>query len=571
MPTQTVTPGRLEGPYRRELQRLLARNAIARLWAQDASLWPVPAHELESVRSNLRWLELPGQLGPLLDRLVARASQIESAGFEDVLLISLGPASLAAEAVLNLPSAKLGRRTFLLRSIDPDAVRALGKNLSFEKTLFIFVSKLGKDIDNHALFLYFFEQLKARGIPSPAGHFVALAEENSYLGHLAGAYDFIDRFIDPPGILGRYSSLIHFNFYLATASGYSPDGLMERARAMQEACSNSVSAEANPAVSLAAMLAASAMEGSERLVFFGPKSLLPFSQRMGCLVAASTCVSGRGIIPLFARSARPSGTLLESGLHVCIKMGNAEAPELEQRCEQLRSAAAPLITIGLSGPDECAAELFKWEIATALACSLLEVNPFHEPDVQEKRARIAWFLERHSARQQTPSPTVRVREAELELYAEGETRRELSTLNMLEALRSFLALRRPDGFLALLPFMDLNSARTTAIDRICDQLESKLGMPVLVTDGPRYLYIAGQLYRDGPSKGLVILLTANPEKDLVVPGADYTLGQVQFAMANMEFESLGRLGRPVIRLHLTNGADAGLPQLEMILRHLPAA
>lgn len=88
--------------------------------------------------------------------------------------------------------------------------------------------------------------------------------------------------------------------------------------------------------------------------------------------------------------------------------------------------------------------------------------------------------------------------------------------------------------------------------------------------GPRYLYNVGQLYSDGPPKGLVILLTANPEEDLVVPGADYTLGQIQIGMAHVEFESLGRLRRPAIRLHLTKGADAGLAQLEMILSYLPA-
>jgi len=568
LPTQAVFPGRLEGAHQRELQCLLARNAVARLWAQDASLWPAQTHEIESVRNNLRWLELLRQLGPLLDRVVSRASQIESAGFEDVLLVNLGVASFAAEAVLRLPSARLGKRTFLLRGIDPDALRALEKTLVLEKTLFIFANKLGKDIDNHALFLFFLEQLKARGVPSPPAHFVALAEENSYLEQLAGAYDFIDRFIDPPGILGRFSSLIHYNFYLATAGGFQADGLMERARAMQAACGNAAPIEANPAASLGAILAASAQDGSDRLVFFGQDNLRPVLQRIGCLVAASTCAARRGIIPIFARTAGSFETLEKDSLYVYVKMGAAEHPELEQRYEKLREAGQPLITINLSGPEEFAAELFKWEMATALACSLLEVNPFHEPDLQDRRTKVAKLLERLSSREHWPPLTVRVREADLELYAEGETRRELSTLSLAEALRTFFALRRPNGFLALLPFMNLNATRAASIDRICAQLESKLKTPVLVTEGPRYLYTVGQLYSDGPPKGLVILLTANPEKDLVVPGADYTFGQIQVAMAHVDFESLGHLGRPVIRLHLTNGADTGLIQLERILRHL---
>lgn len=213
------------------------------------------------------------------------------------------------------------------------------------------------------------------------------------------------------------------------------------------------------------------------------------------------------------------------------------------------------------------ADANKWEIATALACSLLEVNPFHEPNVLERRTRISRLLERPSAGKQ---PTVRVREAELELFAEGETRRELSTLSMSEALRTFFALRQSEGFLAVVPFMDLNPNRTASIGRICEQLESRLRIPVFVTDGPRHLYTVGQLYTDGPPKGLVIVLTANPAKDLIVPGAEYSLGQIQAAMAQVEFESLSRLGRHVIRLHLTSGADAGLVRLEMIVGHLPS-
>jgi len=567
-----VHPGHLESAYRRELQRLLERKAVARLWAQDVSLWPAEANELESIKNNLRWLELPKHLGPLMDRVVSRASQIEPAGLEDVVLVSLGFASFAAEAILKLPSARLGKRTLLLRSIDPDAVQALEKNLRLERALLIFVNKLGKDLDNHALFLYFFEQMKARSIPSPAVHFVALAEENSYLVQLAGAYDFIDRFLDPPGIIGRYSSLIHFNFYLAAAGGYHPGNLVERARAMQAACSGSALSEANPAALLGAVLAAAEQEGSSRLVFFSNDNLLPVAQRMGCLVGASTCANGRGLIPILARSTHPPGLFEKGCLPICVRLRGNDTSSFEQQCQKLREAGSPLVTIELNGPEEFAAELFKWEIATALACSLLEVNPFREPDPRQGRLRVAQILEPPTRGEyHLPSYAVRVRESSLELYAEGQTRRELSTLSMAEALRSFLSLRRPEGYLALLPFLDVNGERSGTIGRICEQLESRLDVPVLVADGPRYLHCMGELFSAGPPNGLVIVLTAEPQKDLGVPGAEYTLGEIQTAMAQAEFESLVRLERPVLRLHLTNGADLGLGQLEMILNQLPRA
>src|SRR5207302_768571 len=98
-------------------------------------------------------------------------------------------------------------RTFLLDTIDPDSLRAFDEMLHFDTTLFVFANKSGKPIEAHSLLLYFLERLKMMGIHSPAHHFITRTEENSYLGQLAGEYDFLDSFLDPPGIHGRYSSL----------------------------------------------------------------------------------------------------------------------------------------------------------------------------------------------------------------------------------------------------------------------------------------------------------------------------------------------------------------------------
>jgi transaldolase/glucose-6-phosphate isomerase len=570
MPSQAIFSGQLESAYRRELQRLIARKGLERLWAKDASLWTGEGREAEFIHGSLHWLDLPERFGPLMARVAARAAEIEPAGFEDVVFVALGTSSVAAEAVLKVPSAKLGKRTFLLNSIDPDAVRALEANLRLEKTLFIFPSKFGKDIDAHSLFLYFLEQLRVRGSPSPSGHFIALAEENSYLGQLAGEYQFADRFFDPPGILGRYSALIHFNFFVSALCRVDPADLLARTRSMRDACQASAPAEANPALQLAAVLAAAQLEQQDRLVFLCSENLQALARRFGELVGASTSKDGRGIMPLFGRASALIELIKSNCLSVYIKMGREKDKQLEEHRDKLRVAGTPLVIVELSGPEEFAAEGFKWEIATALACSLLETNPFRPPAVREIRSRSAEILEQLGREEQGFPSNARVRDAGIELYAEGDTRRELSTLNLLEALRSFLALRRPNGYLALLPFMDLNATRMHLLERIREQCESRVGLPMLITPGPQYLHTISQVYSDGPAKGLLMIVTANPRKDLPVPGADYTFGQIQAALAQADFESLGRKGKPVIRLHLTGGADLGLVELGTVLGHLPA-
>jgi len=80
----------LESAYRRELQNLFSKNVLAWLWAKDTSLWPAEDYQAECMESNLGWLDLPGQLGPLLARVVSRATKIEPAGFEDVVFVIMG-------------------------------------------------------------------------------------------------------------------------------------------------------------------------------------------------------------------------------------------------------------------------------------------------------------------------------------------------------------------------------------------------------------------------------------------------------------------------------------------------
>jgi transaldolase/glucose-6-phosphate isomerase len=567
LPTQAIFPGLLERAFRRELQNLFDTNALPRLWAKDPSLWPAEEFQAEFLKNNLRWLDLPQQLEPLMARVVARAAMIEPAGFEDVVFVTLGDSNLAARSILRLPDARLGKRTFLLDTIDPDSVRTFAETLRLDKTLFIFANKSGKHIETHSLLLYFLEKLRMIGIQSPPRHFVTLTEENSYLGELAGEYVFQDSFLDPPGIHGRYSALIHFNFFLAVLCRLDPSDLLARTQAMRDACGPSAPQEANPAVSLAAFLAAAEMEHRGRLIFFSTDSLNPAARRIGCLVGASTGKKGHGIIPVFGHSSSHLAMIQQGCFAAILKMAGDGEPELDRRRNELREAGVPTATIELNGPEELAAELFKWEIATALTCSQLGVNPFHDPDIRESRTRMVQILEQMSAKRQSQSPTVRVREGEVELYAEGETRRRISTLNMSEALRTFFSLRHREGYIALLPFMNYGEALKVALRRIREKLESVLETPVLVTPGPRYIHSIGQVYLGGPAKGLFLLLTATPAKDLAIPGADHSFGQLQLALALGDFESLGRRQTPVIRLHLSSGAEQGLIQLEAILNH----
>jgi transaldolase/glucose-6-phosphate isomerase len=241
---------------------------------------------------------------------------------------------------------------------------------------------------------------------------------------------------------------------------------------------------------------------------------------------------------------------------------------LKEAAQDLQRANVPTVLIELSGPEELGAILFKWELATALACALLDVNPFTEPDVADSRQKTEALLENLVTGRGLPSKTVRVQEAGLELYAEGTTRQEVSTFSLADALRTFFALKHPDGYLAILAFVGHNSAQQTTLRFLREQLASKLGIPVLLSFGPRYLHYFGQVYKGGPSKGLFLMLTGEPDQDIAIPGAGYSFRQLHLSLALGDFESLASRKKLAVRLHLTQGIEQGLAQLGRVVSKL---
>jgi transaldolase/glucose-6-phosphate isomerase len=568
LPRQGLYPGKLAQAWRRELDNLVAGDAVNRLWAKDATLWRAGERQKRLVGGNLAWLDLPEQVGPYMARVRELAEATKHERFQDIVFIAMGDCNLAAETLLNTSAEKRYRRLFLLDSTDPSAIRAVDEQLDYQSTLFVVANKTGKRIETHALLLYFLNRLKTQGARDPGACFVAVTEEGSYLSEMAKTYDFLGTFHDPPGIKGRYSSLIHFSLLLSAIWNSEPATLVSRALAMRNACRQSAAVDVNPAPGLAAFLAAAAIEQNDKLLLVGTRSLQSLTHRIGQLVGTSTCKHGRGLLPICNEPPRWLEIYRQGFSAAILKMREDENSEVNDFEMQLRRAGVPTVTIEMGSPEESGAEVFKWEIATALACVPLKVNPFDEPDVLDSRGRVSQTLEALSARHQRPVRTVRVREKGIELYAEAETRQQISTLNLSEALRTFVEAREADAYLAIIVYAGSNSATDTAFGRLREQLISRLEIPVLVSFAPRYLRNFEQVYKGGPSRGLFLILTAEPAADLGIPGAAYTFGQLQLALALSDFESLGERGMLVMQLHFTLGLEQGLSDLEHLVHKL---
>jgi transaldolase / glucose-6-phosphate isomerase len=466
LPSQILYPGRLAEAWRRERDNLAASNAVDRLWAKDATLWRGPKGQKQLVGGNLAWLDLPDQIGPYMARVGELVAATKRDGFQDIVFIAMGDSDLAAETLLHTGAAKRYRRIFLLDSVDPAAIRAVEEQLDFAVTLFVVASKSGKRIETHALLLYFLNQLKAKGVSEPGRCFIAVTEEDSYLAELAQNYGFLGNFFDSRGIKGRYSSLIHFGLLLSAIWSCEPATFVSSAVAMRDLCRQSATNGNNPALGLAAFLAAAATGGRDKLLLTATQSLQAFTYRIGQLVGTSITKEGQGLIPVADEPPKWSENYRNGCTAALLTMRGDQDAAVKAFEMQLRTAGVPTVSIEMNSPEELGAEMFKWEIATALACAPLNVNPFDEPDVQEGRAKVSGMLEVFAAKREWPARTARIRERGIELYAEGETRLQISTLNLSEALRTFFEAKEANGYLAIIAFAGSSPATNAALGQL---------------------------------------------------------------------------------------------------------
>jgi transaldolase/glucose-6-phosphate isomerase len=550
--------GAVSAAYKHNLEVLAQTRAVARLWQRDLSLWPTYRTKKGGAAEQLNWLDLPGQLEPTVAQVAALASKLSGVGIQDVIFLSVSSSSLAAELIPALGLPTRGVRFHVVSRLEPSGLRSLERNLDFARTLFIVVSKSGKNLEVHALLLYFLAKVKAAGIVSPGANFVAVTENGSYLASLAMENRFQAVISDPHGFSGRFSGVQHYGLLLAGLCGLDLSQILAGLDSVQQECVRQEPVEQNPAAKIGAFLAALTQSGFHRLLFRAPPTLVPVARRLAHLVGCSSCKDGKGILP-FVEYTIPDSQILNSSFAVCNFTWQKETPVAPL------PADAPSIACDLANAGSIPGEIFKWEIAVSLACSLLGVNPFEDPDHTDARTAAMNYIGEISSPKKSEAPRPRIVEGSLSLFVEGDLRHDVSSISLEHALASFLALCAPDGYCAFLNFLWDTPEITERIATLVAKVGAGLGVPTHLAPGPRYLHLAGQCYKGGPRGGIALMLTGDSVERINLPGAGYTLADLRLALALGDMDVMVGRGRPIVRLHLAGTPETSLAELESVL------
>jgi len=194
---------------------------------------------------------------------------------------------------------------------------------------------------------------------------------------------------------------------------------------------------------------------------------------------------------------------------------------------------------------------------------VLGVNPFDQPDVAAAKSATETLLEefRRDGVLRLPMPLV----SEPGLSAFGDTERIGDTPpSVASAIRALLEQIGDGDYFAVLAFIPPDRATWAALDRLRASVRDALGAATTVGIGPRYLHSTGQLHKGGPDNGVYLMLTADPERDLPIPGRAETFGTLIAAQAAGDLAALQQRSRRILRLHASD-ATSGLERLGQLV------
>jgi transaldolase/glucose-6-phosphate isomerase len=520
-----------------------------RLWEKDYTLWsPQPIPELTN---RLGWLDLPATMTAEVQRLARFARDIAQEGFRDAVVLGMGGSSLAPEVYSRTFGPAFGHPAVtVLDSTHPDAVRALKARLDPEKTLFVVSSKSGTTTEMLSFFHYFWEQLAQ--VAERGKHFVAVTDPGTPLQTLAREQGFREVFNAPDDVGGRYSALTPFGLVPAALLGVDIGKLLARGRAMAEACAGGVAAVDNAGLRLGAALGELALAGRDKVTFVTSHSLETFPEWIEQLIAESTgktILAGgerRGIVPVAGEPLGLPEAYGDDRFFAALLLQGDDVSALEKRLEALESAGHPVGRFKLSDRYDLGAEMFRWEVATAAAGSVLGLNPFDQPDVQLAKTLANEAMKKAAAgKLKTGGGAIKA--------ADGKA--------LAAAVAGWLGGAKAGDYLGIHAYLPPQPETTAALGGLQASLHAKTKLAVTWGYGPRFLHSTGQLHKGGTDRCRFLQIVDQPTEDLAVPETAYTFGTLIRAQAEGDRQALEQRGRTVLRVQLGTQDAQGLAAL----------
>ncbi len=482
---------------------------VPRLRERDHTMF---GDDPDEIADRLGWLDAPARGREVSAELERLAADVIADGITDVVLVGMGGSSLYPEVLTRVHGPAAGHpRLRVLDSTDPAALDALEREVPWAATLLVPASKSGTTLETTCHLDRLLERLRdVHG--EHAGRFVVpITDPGSPLDARAAAEGFRTVVHGDPDVGGRFAALTPFGLWPAALLGIDLDAHLATAEAQLDA-GMADDASRNAPAALGAILAAAHRVGRDKLILLLPDEVAAFGGWLEQLIAESTGKQGKGIVPLLGDAPDPETATDD---RVVVALG--EHPE----AARLASAGVPVVSLPWEGPAQLPGEVVRFEVATAIAGALLGINPFDQPDVAAAKTATADVLERGEQLPATEDPAA-----------------------LLERVRPGA------DYVALLGYVTPDGDDEVALHAAAARLRDRLGAPVTVGIGPRYLHSTGQLHKGGPDEVVALIVVGDDPVDVAIPGRDHGFSRLKHAQAAGDLAALRAVDRRIAHVDL---------------------
>src|SRR5207245_2077821 len=207
----------------------------------------------------------------------------------------------------------------------------------------------------------------------------------------------------------------------------------EAAEATLRACAVWLPRWAHRGVILGASLGTLAEQGRDNVRIIGPPRIASLGAWLEQLLAESTGKAhpvkkeGMGLIPVDGEKVGPPDVYGKDRLFVYERLTSAPAKEQDNAVAALEKAGHPVVRINLADPRDAGQEMFRWEIATAVAGSILGINPFNQPDVEDAKVAARNLMAEYTKQGKLPAETAVVEDGAIKLFTDPRNADAIAT------------------------------------------------------------------------------------------------------------------------------------------------
>jgi glucose-6-phosphate isomerase len=545
-----------------------AGNKMARLWRGDPTLWTGDDED-----KWVGWLPIVDDQLAHLKQLNDAATDAATAGFTHALLLGMGGSSLCPEVLKITYGRQPGHpELHVLDSTDPAQIKSIEGQVDLARTLCIVASKSGSTLEPNIFKQYFFDRMQQTVGEDKAGeHFIAITDPGSKMQQVAERDHFRKVFFGVASIGGRYSALSNFGMVPAAIMGLDLGKFLQRTNEMVQACKPEVPADQNPGAVLGAILGTLGNLGRNKVTIITSTGIHDLGAWLEQLIAESTGKIGKGLVPVDREALGAPEVYGSDRVFVHLRLADEPDTAQKQKLDILRSAGHPVVEIELVDTYDLGQEFFRWEIATAVAGSILKINPFNQPDVEASKIVTRQLTEAYEKSGKLPEEAPIFDDGTIKLFTDERNAANLKNLarsdgSLTGLLRAHLSQLSPGDYMALLAYIEMNSVHEDALQAMRHAVRDGQHVATCLGFGPRFLHSTGQAYKGGPNTGVFLQITCDDANDLPVPEQKYTFGIVKAAQARGDFQVLADRKRRALRVHLPKDVDAGLENLGRVVR-----